>query len=231
MLTILSSAEFSIAAGFGLFAILALFTLRSEQVSKIEITCFFGAIAIAVICSGQGATLPVVLGVVLAVLAGAYVLDHPRLLRSADGVKITLDQIDPDALLNPVRMGAELSRRLGVNVMSFDIVALDYINDMARQNVFKALTVDDAGRLLILERHRVTDSGTLMPYLRLLDPAACTEGTDCPIRKAAFTLPGFGNADFEGMTARGDDLYLLVSDDRIDVAQRSVFALLRVTVD
>lgn len=136
VLTILSSVEFSVAAGFGLFAILALFTLRSEQISKIEITYFFGAIAIAVICSVQGTTLPVVLGVVLAVLIGAYVLDHPRLLRSADGVKITLDKIDPDALSNPERMRRDLSQRLGVEVMSFDIIALDYINDLARINVF-----------------------------------------------------------------------------------------------
>lgn len=144
VLTILSSVEFSVAAGFGLFAILALFTLRSEQISKIEITYFFGSIAIAVICSVQGTTLPVVGGVALAVLIGAYVLDHPRLLRSADGVKITLDKIEHDALSNPERIRAELSRRLGVEVMSFDIIALDYINDMARINVFfrKVMTRD-----------------------------------------------------------------------------------------
>lgn len=136
VLTILSSVEFSVAAGFGLFAILALFTLRSEQISKIEITYFFGAIAVAVICSVQGTTLPVVGTVVAAILLGAYVLDHPRLLQSADGVKITLDKIDPDALSNPERLRCDLSQRLGVEVMSFDIVALDYINDLARINVF-----------------------------------------------------------------------------------------------
>ena len=33
-------------------------------------------------------------------------------------------------------MRADLSARLGVEVMSYQIVALDYINDMARINVF-----------------------------------------------------------------------------------------------
>lgn len=136
VLTILSSVEFSVAAGFGLFAILALFTLRSEQISKLEITYFFGSIAIAVICSVKGTTLPFVAAVAAVVVASAWVLDHPRILRSADGVKITLDKIDTDALSNPANMRAELSRRLGVEVMSFDIIALDYINDMARINVF-----------------------------------------------------------------------------------------------
>ncbi len=136
VLTVLSAVEFSLAAGFGLFAILALFTLRSEQISKVEITYFFGSIAIAVICSIQGTELPFVAVVIGIVIAGAYILDHPRLLKSADGVKITLDKIEAHALSHPEAMRKDLSRRLGVEVMSYQITALDYINDLARINVF-----------------------------------------------------------------------------------------------
>ena len=136
VLTILSSVEFSIAAGFGLFAILALFSLRSEQISKIEITYFFGAISIAVITSVRGTTLPLVGVVAGLVILGAYILDHPRILRSASGVKITLDKIDGHALSDPALMQAGLSARLGVEVMSYNITSLDYINDMARISVY-----------------------------------------------------------------------------------------------
>ena len=136
VLTILSSVEFSIAAGFGLFAILALFSLRSEQISKIEITYFFGSTSIAVICSVQGTTLPFVAMVAGLVIAGAYILDHPAILKSAAGVKITLDKIDEHALSDPALMRTDLSKRLGVDVMSYHIDQLDYINDMARISVF-----------------------------------------------------------------------------------------------
>ncbi len=136
VLTILGSVEFSLAAGFGLFAILALFTLRSEQISKIEIAYFFGSIAIAVVCSVQGTTMPFVIVVIGFVLAGAYFFDHPRILKSVDGIKITLDKIDPDALSDPAKMRKDLSDRLGVEVMTYQIIALDYINDMARLKVF-----------------------------------------------------------------------------------------------
>jgi hypothetical protein len=136
VLTILSAVEFSIAAGFGLFAILALFTLRSEQISKTEITYLFGSVVIAVICSVQGTNLDFVIAVVVLILIAAWIIDHPAILRSADGVKITLDKIDREALSQPETMRAELSRRLGVEVMSYQITALDYINDMARLNVF-----------------------------------------------------------------------------------------------
>ncbi|CAN0656895.1 DUF4956 domain-containing protein (plasmid) [Nitratireductor aquimarinus] len=136
VLSILSAVEFSLAAGFGLFAILALFTLRSEQISKVEITYFFGSVSIAVICAIPGTPLAIVLAVIALVLLGAYILDHPAILRSSDGVKITLDKIDHEALSQPEKMRRDLSERLGVDVMSYQITALDYINDMARMNVF-----------------------------------------------------------------------------------------------
>ncbi|WP_227272161.1 DUF4956 domain-containing protein [Roseobacter weihaiensis] len=136
VLTVLSMVDFSLAAGFGLFAILALFTLRSEPISKVEITYFFGSITIAVICSVHGTGLPFVGLIVSLVLLGAWVLDHPRILQSSDGVKITLDKIDPHALSDTEAMRKDLSMRLGVDVMSYQITALDYINDMARINVF-----------------------------------------------------------------------------------------------
>ncbi len=136
VLTVLSRVQFGIAAGFGLFAILAMFTLRSEPLGKTEITYFFGGVAIAVICSVEGTTLPFVAVVVGAVVAGVWVIDHPRVLQSVDGIRITLDRIDGHALSDPVAMREELSRRLGVEVLSYQITALDYINDMARINVY-----------------------------------------------------------------------------------------------
>jgi hypothetical protein len=136
VLAILTSVEFSVAAGFGLFAILALFTLRSEQISKIEITYFFGSVALAVICSLKGTSLPFTAVVAVLVLLGAWVFDHPRMLKSVDGVKVTLDKIDPEAVRDPARMRADLSARLGVEVTAYQITALDFVTDMARISVF-----------------------------------------------------------------------------------------------
>ncbi|NNF23435.1 MAG: DUF4956 domain-containing protein [Rhodobacteraceae bacterium] len=136
VLTILSSVEFSIAAGFGLFAILALFSLRSEQISKSEISYFFGAIALAVICSVQGTGLPFVIVIVVFVLIGAWVLDNPRILQSVSSAKLTLDHIESHALSDTEKMRADLSARLGVEVMTFQVIELNYVNDLARINVF-----------------------------------------------------------------------------------------------
>ena len=136
VLTILSSVNFSVAAGFGLFAILALFTLRSEPLAKTEMTYFFGSVAIAVICAVQGTTVPFVALIVLLVLIGAYVLDHPKILQSIAGTKVSLDKIDLTLLSNPEAMRADLSQRLGVDVLSYQVLQLDYISEMARLNVY-----------------------------------------------------------------------------------------------
>lgn len=135
VLIVLSSVNFGVAAGFGLFAILALFRLRSEEFDKIEISYFFGAIAIALVCSVLGTTLPFVIVVVVFLLLGAYVLDHPRMLRSVDGIRITLDKIDHRALSDVTAMREDLGKRLGVEVTYYQIKALDYVNETARINV------------------------------------------------------------------------------------------------
>jgi hypothetical protein len=136
VLTILSSVEFSLAAGFGLFAILALFSLRSEQITKIEITYFFGSVALAVICSVLGTDLALVATITVFVLVAAWIIDHPKMLKSASSAKLTIDRIDPHVLSDYARMRVDLSTRLGVEVMNFQIVELNYVNDLARINVF-----------------------------------------------------------------------------------------------
>lgn len=136
VLTILSSVNFSVAAGFGLFAILALFTLRSEPLGKTEMTYFFGSVAIAVITSIQGTTIPFVGVTVLLLLLGAYVVDHPKMLQSVAGTRVSLDKIPPNLLSDPDALCAELSERLGVDVMSYQVLQLDYITEMVRLNVY-----------------------------------------------------------------------------------------------
>jgi Domain of unknown function (DUF4956) len=136
VLTVLNKVQFSLAAGFGLFAILAMFTLRSEPLTKIEITYFFGSVAIAVICSVQGTSLPVVAGIVAVVLVGTWAIDHPRVLSAVDRMRVTLDQIDPNTLSDSQTMRTTLSERLGVDVLSYQVTAIDYIADSARVNVF-----------------------------------------------------------------------------------------------
>lgn len=136
VLIVLSSVQFSLTIGFGLFAILALFTLRSEQITKTEITYFFGSVSIAVITAILGTSFPFIVLVILLVLLGAYTIDHPSILKSAHSLNVTLDKVDVYALTNPELMRADLSKRLGVQVLSYRIIMIDYISEMVKANVY-----------------------------------------------------------------------------------------------
>ena len=97
-------------------------------------TYFFGSVAIAVICSVQTSIFLSAMVATL-LLLGVFVIDHPRMLRSVSTVKINLDQIDGELLSDPVAMRVRLAERLNVEVMSYEVMQLDYINEMARLNV------------------------------------------------------------------------------------------------
>ena len=129
VLLILSNVNFSITAGFGLFAILALFTFRSEQMDVIKISYFFGCIAISVICSLQGTSIDIVLFSISLLLICSYILDHPALLPKVNGMRITLDYIDETELADHELMCQKISGRIGVSVLSCSVRSVDYVND------------------------------------------------------------------------------------------------------
>ena len=136
VLVVLSTVEFGVVAGFGLFALLALFTLRSEPITKIEISYFFGSVSIAVITAVFGTSIPFVIFITVLALLGAYVFDHPRILKSTRTLKIVLDSIDREALADPVMMRSKLGARLGgVEVLSYRVNVIDYIDDMVQLDV------------------------------------------------------------------------------------------------
>lgn len=137
VLVVLSSVEFGVVAGFGLFALLALFTLRSEQITKTEISYFFGGVSIAVITGVLGTSLPFVVLITCLALTGAYVFDHPRVLKSTRGVRVVMDSIDREVLVDPARMRARLGERLGgVEVLSYRVNVIDYIGDTVQIDVY-----------------------------------------------------------------------------------------------
>ncbi|MDY0275679.1 MAG: DUF4956 domain-containing protein [Desulfomicrobium sp.] len=139
VLSVLSSVQFSVAAGFGLFAILALFTLRSEPIDKRDIGYFFGSISLAVITSIQGTDVEFVLAMLSIILVSVYIIDHPRVLRTASGMRIKLDSIPPHVVSDPQVLRDEISKRLGVHVTSVRVLRIDYVTEVVQAEVgFKA---------------------------------------------------------------------------------------------
>lgn len=91
VLTVLGSVQFSLAAGFGLFAILALFTLRSEQLPRIDVAYFFGSISFAVLFAINAIDYGLMAIIIVAILLTVYVVDHPKIYGKRTSVQVKLD--------------------------------------------------------------------------------------------------------------------------------------------
>lgn len=127
----LASVEFSLAAGFGLFAILALFNLRSKSIGLVEIAYFFGAVTIALICSIGPTSIMNVIAVCGVVLAGVWIVDHPALMRGSLTMTVTLDDIDPQMLLDHARVKKVLAGKLAADVLNYRVLEMDLSTGIA----------------------------------------------------------------------------------------------------
>jgi hypothetical protein len=88
-----------------------------------------------VICSLQGTDIRTVLFSITLLLIFAYILDHPKVLPQAYGMKLTLDYIDEQELADHDLMCRKISERIGVTVLSCSVKSVDYINEMVVINV------------------------------------------------------------------------------------------------
>ncbi len=139
-----SGESLSMWLGFGLFAILSIITLRSETLSKREITYFFGTLSIALINSicVQDHLFLVMCNVVI--LLWAYVIDHPSILRGIYSMNITLDHIPEEILSNPISVTKSLSDQFHVEIISYSISMVDYVRDTTILKIsYRALMKDN----------------------------------------------------------------------------------------
>ncbi|HHW64199.1 MAG TPA: DUF4956 domain-containing protein [Rhodocyclaceae bacterium] len=137
-MTVISLQETAIGVGFGLFAILSIIRLRSEEFSNSELGYIFVSLIIALINAlGVADATPMLLdGLfilalnVVAILV-VYVMDHPRLLRKVGRQQIILDTIHS----NDQSLRADLEKRLNVRVLDYAIAHVDYVREITVLNV------------------------------------------------------------------------------------------------
>jgi hypothetical protein len=137
-MTVISLQETAIGVGFGLFAILSIIRIRSEEFTNSELAYAFISLIIALVNSlGVADSTPtlnegffILVLNVLAVLV-VFVMDHPRLLRKVGHQQIILDTIHS----NDQSLRADLEKRLNVRVLDYVIANVDYVREITVLNV------------------------------------------------------------------------------------------------
>ncbi|MEL7976373.1 DUF4956 domain-containing protein [Isoptericola sp. F-RaC21] len=137
---VLASSSIAAGLGLGLFGVLSIIRLRSNELSQREVAYYFAALALGLLgglgTSGGWMSLA---GSALILLVMA-VADHPRLLARHASQTIVLDRAvaDRDALT------AHLEALLGARVTSLSVQELDLADDTTRVEVRYALPREGA---------------------------------------------------------------------------------------
>lgn len=121
----LSTMSASIGLGLGLFGVLSIIRLRSEELNQTEIAHYFAALALGLI-GGLGGTQPLwAIGLMLMVLAAVFVGDHPRMSKRTERQDLLLDRAHTDR----VALRAHVERILGTEVSDLTVRRTDLVND------------------------------------------------------------------------------------------------------
>jgi len=119
------SQQVSLGLAFGLFGVLSILRLRSDQISQRDVGYYFTALALGLI-NGIGASKPVAMISLSALLvATMYVADHPRLANRSRHRMVVLDTVHRDE----AALQADLEYRLGGRVRKFDVIDTDYVRE------------------------------------------------------------------------------------------------------
>jgi len=129
--SVLASSAIQAGLGLGLFGILSIIRLRSDELDHIEIAYYFAALALGLFAGLGGSfswTMPVLSA---AILAALYVGDHPALFGSYRTQIINVDRAytDETALL------AYLEGLLGAKVHNMTVRKVDLVNDTTSVDV------------------------------------------------------------------------------------------------
>ena len=88
--TVLGSSTVGAGLGLGLFGVLSIIRLRSDEIAQHEVAYYFAALAVGLV-DGLGGITPLTAGLMALIIGALYVGDHPRLFRRYRQQTVKLD--------------------------------------------------------------------------------------------------------------------------------------------
>lgn len=128
---ILASTTVSAGLGLGLFGVLSIIRLRSDEITQSEIAYYFASLALGLITGMSAQVTPIVLGLVGLILAALAVGDMAFLRGRASTTQVQLDR----ALFDPDELRAVLAERLGGQIIAVKVLKIDMVNDLTLVDV------------------------------------------------------------------------------------------------
>jgi len=122
---VLGSSTVGIGLGLGLFGVLSIIRLRSDEIAQHEIAYYFSSLALGLLAGLSTSVTPVVAGLMALILLVLYVGDHPRLFHRYRQQAVRLDS----AYTDETALRAHVEVLLGGRVVNLSVKQLDVVND------------------------------------------------------------------------------------------------------
>jgi hypothetical protein len=139
-----SSNPLNVGVGFGLFAVLSIVRLRSDEATQAEIGYTMVSLVLGLLTGLPGLSFEIKALFALLLVGAMYVVDHPALLppEQHQRYRVELDQV----IVDPEVLRQVLEDRLGVQVRAVTVQEVDYVRETMRLDV-RVLAVARAARL------------------------------------------------------------------------------------
>ncbi|MEV4136405.1 DUF4956 domain-containing protein [Dactylosporangium sp. NPDC049742] len=118
-------SSLQVAARLGLFGVLSIIRLRSNEIAQHEIAYYFAALALGLLAGLSPAVGWLTAGLMALVIGGLFVADHPRLFGRYRQQTMQLDRAHTDE----TALRAHLEGRLGGRVVNLTVRHVDLVND------------------------------------------------------------------------------------------------------
>lgn len=123
--TVLSESTVSAGVGLGLFGVLSIIRLRSQELDQEEIVYYFSALALGLLGGINVDPAWIAPSLMAAIVAVMLVGDHPRLFPQTRNQTVTLDA----AYADEAELTLRLEDLLGGSIRRVKVKRLDLVND------------------------------------------------------------------------------------------------------
>ncbi len=121
----LASGTVGAGLGLGLFGVLSIIRLRSEELAQHEVAYYFAALALGLIGGLLSAASWLAAGLMVAVLLSIFIGDHPRVVGKGRTQEVLVDR----AFTDTRGLVAHLEGLLGAHVEDVSVRRTDLVND------------------------------------------------------------------------------------------------------
>lgn len=129
--TVLLSGAVGLGLGLGLFGVLSIIRLRSDELAQHEVAYYFSALALGLLSGLSTEPLWLTVSLMTVIVVAMWIGDHPAMLRGYRRQIVTVDR----AIENEQSLVAHLEQRLGADVKHITVMKLDLVNDTTMVDV------------------------------------------------------------------------------------------------